>query len=212
MNPKDYRREYTRSELNKKDLSPDPIQQFSQWFDEVDRKQFLEPNAMILATFNPITGPSLRTVLLKELNNNCFVFFTNYTSKKAQEIAANPQVSLLFSWLPLERQVIVKGTTEKISPNDSSDYFKQRPRGSQISAWASRQSTVIPDKDFLKQKWERTEQKFKDNLVPTPPFWGGYQVIPQEIEFWQGQPDRLHDRMLYIKTANQEWKIERLSP
>ena len=167
---------------------------------------------MSLATVGQDLRPRVRTVLLKIFDERGFVFFTNYESRKARQIAENENVSLLFPWLALERQVIVCGTAEKISTAESLAYFVTRPRGSQLGAWVSAQSSVITTRSLLEQKWEEMKRKFGEGQVPLPDFWGGYRVVPRDIEFWQGRPSRLHDRFSYTRQPDGTWKIERLSP
>jgi pyridoxamine 5'-phosphate oxidase len=210
--PAQMRANYQRGALREEDLKPDPIEQFAIWFEQACAAQIVEPNAMSLATVSAEGQPSLRTVLLKSYDARGFVFFTNLESRKAREIAANPRVSLLFPWIALERQVIVTGTAARISTAQTLKYFLTRPRGSQIAAWISRQSSVISSRKMLEMEWEHMKQKFAQGEVPLPSFWGGYCVRPQQIEFWQGGHDRLHDRLMYTRQADNSWKIERLAP
>ncbi|NMF82611.1 pyridoxamine 5'-phosphate oxidase [Nodosilinea sp. P-1105] len=205
------RREYTQQGLTLDDLKPDPIDQFALWFQQAQAADLLEPNALVLATVSPEGTPYQRTVLLKYFDREGLVFFTNYGSRKAQHIAANPQVSLLFPWYSLERQVAVVGTATKISAAESFKYFSSRPRGSQIGAWVSQQSSVISSRQLLEMQFEKMRHKFLNHEVPLPDFWGGYRVKPLSFEFWQGRPNRLHDRFLYSLDDNQ-WAIARLSP
>ena len=204
------RRNFQQQGLHRKDLSKDPITQFYKWFDDVIKFKLLEPNAMILATANDDII-DIRTVLLKYFDNKGFVFFTNYTSNKSLQIKKRAQASLLFSWLDLERQVKIIGKVEKINNEESSKYFSQRPKKSQIAALASKQSTIIAAKDILLERFDYLEKKFTDNEVNFPDFWGGYRVIPDVIEFWQGGSNRLHDRFVY-KKIDKGWSIDRLSP
>ncbi len=206
------RTEYTWGELRREDLKPDPIEQFAAWYTQACEGNLLEPNAMSLATVGADGQPSLRTVLLKSYDADGFVFFTNLQSRKAREIERNPRVSLLFPWLALERQVIVIGTAERVSTAQSLRYFLTRPRGSQIAAWISRQSSVITSRKLLEMEWEQMKQKFASGQVPLPHFWGGYRVTPQEIEFWQGRENRLHDRFRYMRSDTGVWIIEQLAP
>ncbi|MEE9438097.1 MAG: pyridoxamine 5'-phosphate oxidase [Saprospiraceae bacterium] len=209
---KDMRENYDKSFLQKTNLKSNPIDQFSYWFDEVKATNTKEPNAMILATSNSNGTPSLRTVLLKEMDAEGFVFYTNYNSQKAKDIAENPIVSLLFLWKEMERQVRITGLAEKISIAQSSEYFKSRPRGSKIGAWVSPQSEIIASREILESKNADIEAKFKDSEdIPLPLFWGGYIVKPITVEFWQGRPDRLHDRLKYSR-KNKNWIISRLAP
>ncbi len=211
MNLADFRREYSDRGLTRGDLDADPIAQFSLWFAQATELEVPEPNAMTLATVDATGMPWQRTVLLKYFDKDGFVFFTNYSSRKAQQIAENPRVSLLFPWITLERQVIVQGKAEKISTAESLKYFTTRPRESQIGAWVSNQSEVITSRKFLMQKLAEIREKFKQGEIPLPSFWGGYRVVPEAIEFWQGGPARLHDRFLYQREGA-EWGIERLAP
>lgn len=204
------RREYTRQGLRRADLDPDPIAQFRQWFGEATSAELVEPNAMVLGTTDG-KRPSSRTVLLKAYDERGFVFFTNYDSRKAQEIAANPNASLLFPWYPLERQVGILGRAERISAAESLAYFTSRPHGSRLGAWVSQQSTVINSRQFLEMKWDEMKRKFADGEIPLPSFWGGIRVIPTEIEFWQGRENRLHDRFRYTRSGD-AWTVERLAP
>ncbi len=204
--------DYTRGELRREDLKADPFEQFRLWFEEACQSGMVDPNAMSLATASNRARPSLRTVLLKDFDSRGFVFFTNLESRKAREIAENPQVALLFPWLTLERQVIVNGTAEKTSTAEALAYFLKRPIGSQLAAWASPQSGVITSRKILEMKWEEMKRKFADGKVPLPSFWGGFRVIPSEIEFWQGRASRLHDRFLYRLQRDNSWLIERLAP
>ena len=204
------RREYTRQGLRRADLDPDPIAQFRQWFGEATSAELVEPNAMVLGTTDG-KRPSSRTVLLKAYDERGFVFFTNYESRKAQEIAANPHASLLFPWYPLERQVGILGRAERISAAESLAYFTSRPHGSRLGAWVSQQSTVINSRQFLEMKWDEMKRKFADGEIPLPSFWGGIRVIPTEIEFWQRRENRLHDRFRYTRSGD-AWTVERLAP
>ena len=206
-----FRKEYSGRGLRREELNPDPVAQFSQWFIQATELEVHEPNAMTLATVDQDGMPCQRTVLLKYYDKDGFVFFTNYGSRKAAQIAANPKVSLLFPWITLERQVIIQGHAEKISTAESLRYFASRPRESQIGAWVSNQSEVITSRKFLMQKLAEIRDKFQHGEIPLPSFWGGYRVVPEAIEFWQGDPARLHDRFLYRK-QDAGWAIERLSP
>ncbi len=192
-------------------MNNDPFEQFELWFKEAQEAEIIEHNAMSIATASSDGEVTIRTVFLKYFDRNGFVFFTNYESKKAQQIAENSNVALLFPWLKLERQVKIMGTAEKISAAESFKYFASRPRGSQIGAWCSKQSSVISSRSVLLNKFEEIKQKYKDGQIPLPSFWGGFRVIPKKIEFWQGKTNRLHDRFLYTD-INQSWEIERLSP
>ena len=211
MDLANFRKEYSDRGLSREQLNPDPVAQFSEWFTQASELDVHEPNAMTLATADETGMTYQRTVLLKYYDKDGFVFFTNYGSRKAKQIAANPQVSLLFPWLTLERQVIIQGRAEKISTGESLRYFASRPRESQIGAWVSNQSEVITSRKFLMQKLAEMRAKFLQGEIPLPSFWGGYRVVPAAIEFWQGGPARLHDRFLYRKLAS-AWQIERLAP
>ncbi len=206
------RREYVGGGLERDALAPDPMDQFRAWFDQARAADLLEPNAMTLATADRSGRVTARTVLLKAFDHRGFVFFTNYGSRKAVQIAENPQVALLFTWLPLERQVEITGPAEKISSAESLAYFASRPFGSRLGAWVSQQSRVIPSRKVLEMKFEEMKRKFANGEVPLPDFWGGFRVTPQTVEFWQGSPSRLHDRFLYTRTSSGDWKIERISP
>lgn len=213
MNPSiaDLRLNYTRQSLLEADIHPDPIQQFQTWFDQAIAANLLEPNAMTLATATSNGMPSARIVLLKAVDPRGFVFYTNYNSQKGQELTANPQAALVFLWGELERQVRIEGAVEKIADGETEAYFHSRPKSSQLGAWASAQSCVIPNREVLEQRLVDLTQKYHDKAVPRPLHWGGFRVVPRAIEFWQGRPSRLHDRLRYrLETDN--WMIERLSP
>jgi pyridoxamine 5'-phosphate oxidase len=204
------RRNYTRDGLRRGDLDADPIGQFRKWFGEAVAAELVEPNAMVLSTTDGMR-PSSRTVLLKAYDERGFVFFTNYESRKAKDIAADAHVSLLFPWYPLERQVGILGRAERISAAESLAYFASRPHGSRLGAWVSQQSAVINSRKLLEMKWDEMKRKFADGEIPLPSFWGGIRVIPTEIEFWQGRENRLHDRFRYTR-SDDGWSIERLAP
>lgn len=206
------RREYIKDVLEKEHLDANPIRQFEEWFNEAKATEMPDPNGMSLATVGADGQPSLRTVLLKYFDTDGFVFFTNYGSRKSREIDENSKVSLMFPWIILERQVIIYGKAEKISKMESFKYFASRPKGSQIGAWVSQQSSVITSRFLLMSKFEEMKQKFAKGEVPLPSFWGGYRVIPRAIEFWQGRENRLHDRFMYSQLEDGNWKIERLAP
>lgn len=211
MDLSDFRKEYSAKGLHREDLDENPIRQFERWFKQAVELEVHEPNAMSLATVDPDGMPLLRTVLLKYFGPTGFVFFTNYESRKAAHIAANPRVSLLFPWITLERQVVVQGRAERIGTAESLRYFATRPRESQIGAWVSNQSSVVSSRKLLMQKLDELKRKFSEGEVPLPSFWGGFRVVPETIEFWQGGPARLHDRFLYVRQGD-DWAIERLSP
>lgn len=205
------RKEYTRTGLRRKDMHENPFQQFELWYKQAEQVEHPYTNAMSLATTGKDLLPTIRTVLLKLFDEKGFVFFTNYNSDKARQLTENPQAGLLFHWLELERQVKISGAVEKISTAESLKYFTTRPRGSQLGAWCSDQSHGIASRSFLESQWEKMKQRFSDGEIPLPDFWGGYRVIPQRIEFWQGRENRLHDRFEYQFTDN-GWTIQRLAP
>jgi len=207
----DFRKEYSARGLHREDLDADPLKQFEFWFKQAAELGLHEPNAMSLATVDPAGMPLLRTVLLKYFDADGFVFFTNYESRKARQIDANPQVSLLFPWITLERQVVVQGRAARISSAESFRYFTSRPRESQLGAWVSSQSSVISSRKFLAMKLAELKDKFAHGEIPLPSFWGGYRVVPETIEFWQGGPARIHDRFFYRRESD-GWSIDRLSP
>jgi len=206
------RKDHRRSTLNVHDLDPDPIRQFTLWFEEVNQSGAPESNAMTLATASPDGRPSARIVLLRGADGRGFSFFTNYESRKARELEANPYAALVFFWHDLERQVRIEGRVERVSPDESDRYFQTRPKGARIGAWASPQSQVIPGREILEARFLDTEQRHPDELVPRPANWGGYRLVPDSIEFWQGRPNRLHDRLRYTGTPAGTWVIERLAP
>jgi pyridoxamine 5'-phosphate oxidase len=211
MSLADLRKDYTLAGLRRDELEADPIQQFQKWFQQALDAQLLEPTAMTLATAGQPGRPSARIVLLKGLDERGFIFFTNYESRKGRELAENPNASLVFYWAELERQVRVSGTAGRISREESENYFKSRPRGHQLGAWVSTQSDVITNRAVLEERLKQLEVKYPGH-VPLPPYWGGYLLSPVEIEFWQGRPNRLHDRFRYGKQADGMWLIERLAP
>lgn len=211
MKVADLRKEYTKAELTEKSVNSNPIAQFDSWFQEALKSEINEPNAMALSTVNRENQPSQRTVLLKAYDEKGFVFYTNYSSRKAEEIEGNPKVSLIFPWYELERQVIIQGLAEKVSKTESLNYFLSRPKGSQLGAWVSRQSSVISSRSILEMKLNEMKSKFKDGKIPLPEFWGGFRVVPHAIEFWQGRSNRLHDRIKYIRESDR-WDIRRLAP
>ena len=205
-----HRHEFLQQGLSRNELDENPFKQFDHWFKQADELGVLEPSAMSLATSDGVNVGVL-TVLLKFFNEQGFVFFTNYKSKKSKQIAVNPQAALLFPWLSLERQVKITGRVEKVSQLDSLKYFASRPKGSQLGAWASEQSSHLSSRQMLMGQFEVMKAKFAKGEVPLPDFWGGYRVIPNSIEFWQGRENRLHDRFIYEKSGN-EWVISRLAP
>jgi pyridoxamine 5'-phosphate oxidase len=209
--PASMRRHYTQAALREEDLLADPFAQFTAWFKQAIDAEVLEPNAMSLATAWADGRPLLRTVLLKNYDDRGFVFFTNLGSRKARQLKENPHAALLFPWLALERQVIVTGRAERLSMVETVKYFVTRPRDSQIGAWASQQSSPISSRQVLEMEWESLKRKFSQGEVPLPDFWGGFRVVPETIEFWQGGPNRLHDRMVYTRQGG-AWKTERLAP
>jgi pyridoxamine 5'-phosphate oxidase len=208
-----FRREYLKGGLSRADLQCDPVLQFSTWFEQARKTEIADPTAMVLATVGSGGRPSQRTVLLKYFDEKGFVFFTNFESRKAAEIKGNAQVSLLFVWLELERQVMINGVAGKISVAESAKYFMTRPKESQMAAWVSSQSHPLTSKQILMQKFLEMKAKIGEGKVPLPSFWGGYRVEPLEIEFWQGGKNRLHDRFLYTRNAGVDgWTINRLAP
>lgn len=212
------RREYTMNGLDESEVDADPIKQFDVWLNDAIQAELIDANGMTLATADGNARPSARTVLLKHFDHKGFVFYTNYTSRKAKEMDANPWVSLLFYWREFERQVRVEGQAEKISRRESTYYFRQRPRESRIGAWVSNQSSVINTRAMLRKKFDEMKRKFGNKEIPLPDHWGGYRVVPEQIEFWQGRANRLHDRLLYTKESQEgeaesaEWTISRLAP
>lgn len=207
----DLRKEYTRQGLSESDIKPNPFEQFQTWFDQSLAAQLLEPNAMTLATLAE-GKPSARVVLLKHFDQRGFVFYTNYQSRKGQELAQNPWAALVFWWAGLERQVRVEGHVEQIPEQESDEYFQSRPWGSRLGAWASDQSRVVGNRQLLEHRLAELESKYQNQDIPRPPHWGGYRLEPTAIEFWQGRPNRLHDRLCYRRLDNGNWLIERLSP
>jgi pyridoxamine 5'-phosphate oxidase len=227
----DIRREYSLGGLRRADLDVNPVAQFNSWFAQASSggrwrkigiaffklwhailgRSPADVSAMVLSTVDKDGRPSSRNVLLKSVDGRGFVFFTNYDSRKGRELAGNPNASLTFYWADLERQVCVSGPVEKISHEESENYFKSRPRGSRLAAWASNQSDVVTDRAAIEAKWSEMEKKFPGE-IPLPPNWGGYVLKPERVEFWQGRPSRLHDRFQYTKQPGDSWKLERLAP
>ncbi|MBC7290889.1 MAG: pyridoxamine 5'-phosphate oxidase [Actinotalea sp.] len=206
------RRSYERDVLVEADVDPDPFVQFRRWFDDAVGAGLLEPNAMVLATADTHGAPSARTVLLKGLDDRGFVLFTNLLSRKGREMRANPQASLVFPWLEIDRQVVVCGTVEEVDRPETEAYFRSRPHGSRLGAWASEQSTVVADRSVLEERYTDLQRRYPDGTdVPVPDHWGGFRVVPQTVELWQGRPSRLHDRLRY-RRADGGWVLERLAP
>ena len=208
----DLRQNYTLAGLSQEDLDSNPIAQFNVWFQQALDADLLEPNAMTVATATPDGKPTARIVLLKGVDKRGFVFYTNYESQKGQQLIANPYAALVFLWDKLERQVRIEGKVVKLDREESEAYFHSRPKASQLGAWASDQSRVIPNRDVLEQKLTDLQNQYKDKTVPIPEHWGGFRVVPSRIEFWQGRPSRLHDRLIYDLQDDGSWQIERLSP
>lgn len=207
----DLRQNYTRAGLSEADADCNPMKQFRRWFEDAVAAQLLEPNAMTLATVTPEGKASARIVLLKNLDERGFIFYTNYDSNKGRQLSQNSHAALVFWWSELERQVRIEGMVEKVSPKESDAYFQSRPVGSRLGAWVSKQSQVIESREVLEQHLEALKEKFANQPIPRPPHWGGFRVIPTAIEFWQGRPSRLHDRLRY-RLENGSWIRERLSP
>jgi pyridoxamine 5'-phosphate oxidase len=208
----DMRRDYKLAGLERADLAEDPLLQFEQWFREAEQAGIQDPNAMILATAGKDGRPAARTVLLKGLDSQGFVFFTNYESRKGVHLTENPQASLLFSWTSLERQIEIRGPVARVRSEETEQYFYTRPIGSQVGAWASAQSRVLASRSELEEKAKALMARYRGQTVPVPPFWGGFRVRPESIEFWQGRPSRLHDRLRYTRQTDGSWTIDRLSP
>ncbi|WKX74277.1 pyridoxamine 5'-phosphate oxidase [Streptomyces sp. XD-27] len=212
------RKAYRSEGLAETDLAESPYEQFARWFIQAVESGLPEPNAMVVSTADPQGRPSTRTVLLKSYDEHGFVFFTNYGSRKGRDLAANPQVSLLFPWHPLARQVIVNGVAERTGRDETAAYFRTRPHGSQLGAWASAQSTVIGSREELDRRYAELAARYPQEQVPVPPEWGGFRVVPEEVEFWQGRENRLHDRLRYVREAGgpgegtASWRVERLCP
>jgi pyridoxamine 5'-phosphate oxidase len=208
----DQRKEYSLAGLSEKDVARDPFRQFEKWFQEAEAAKIHEPNAAVLATASKDGRPSARTVLLKGIDGRGFVFYTNYNSRKGRELEANGRGAYLFPWFALERQVVVEGSVAKITREESEAYFHSRPRASQLAAWASAQSSIISGRDELESAMKAVEKKYTGVEAPLPPNWGGFRIVPDSVEFWQGRRSRLHDRLRYRREANGSWVIERLAP
>lgn len=212
MDLSDLRQSYTKGRFSKSDLLESPFAQFENWFREAQKAQLEEPNAMCLATADDRGRPSTRIVLLKDFSEKGLTFYSNYESRKAAELESNPQVAANFLWLPLQRQVNVKGCVERISKTESLKYFLSRPFSSQLGAWASPQSKVITSRSILEAKLDQMKRKFTEGKVPLPDNWGGYRIVPESFEFWQGRCNRLHDRFIYRLNVSGQWLTERLAP
>jgi len=211
MSVANIRREYLGEPLSEVHSDPDPMRQFAHWFEQV-RHTESDPTAMALATASPDGRPSVRTVLLKGMDDRGYIFYTNYESRKAREMEATGRASLLFFWASVERQVRIDGTVERISPVESDTYFETRPLDSRLSVYASKQSEAIESRDVLEEAFERVRRTYGEGPVPRPEWWGGYRVVPDEFEFWQGRTSRLHDRLRYVKQPDGSWRRERLAP
>lgn len=212
-NLQNLREDYRKSTLEEKDAAENPFEQFGNWFNEALKAEIPEPNAMVVASVNVKGFPSARVVLLKGFDENGFIFYTNYNSQKGQELTENPNCAVVFNWLELERQIRIEGIAEKLSAEESTDYFHKRPKKSQIGAWASPQSEVIETRDILEENLENLQKEYVDSEnLPRPKHWGGFRIKASRIEFWQGRSSRLHDRLNYEKNENNVWKRERLAP
>lgn len=208
-----YRKSYEKKELLESEVGDNPMTLFQKWFHEVEAAEATdEPNAMSLSTMGEDGYPKTRVVLLKRFTHEGFIFYTNYQSEKGKAVLNHPQVCLSFFWSAMERQVIIKGSAEKLAENLSDGYFESRPKGSQLGAWASNQSEVVPSRAYLEESLEKLEQQYQGKEVPRPPHWGGFLIRPVSIEFWQGRPNRLHDRIRFELQADYHWKVERLAP
>ena len=212
FNLQSLRTDYKAASLSESDIFENPFMQFDKWFSDALNAKVLEPNAMCLATATETGLPTARIVLLKEFDEKGFVFYTNYDSEKGKTLLQNPVAAVVFFWGDLERQIRIEGVVEKVNETESDAYFKVRPKGSQFGAIISQQSTVIPDRGYLEEKLEKLEKKYADKEVERPKNWGGYRVIPNKIEFWQGRRNRLHDRLVYLHQKDGLWKIVRLAP
>jgi len=209
----DLRKDYNLAGLLEKDLAKDPFRQFERWFQEAEAAKVVEPNAMTLATVGADGRPTARTVLLKGVDGRGFVFFSNYESRKGRDLANVPRASLVFPWLALERQVVVEGPVARVTREESEAYFHSRPRGSQLGAWVSQQSSIITGRVVLEDAMKALEAKYAGREVPLPPAWGGYRLAPETVEFWQGRRSRLHDRLRFRREGKSgDWTVERLAP
>ena len=208
---KELQKKYSQERLDEESADKNPFVQFIKWYDEAVNCGIPDANAMIIATATKSGIPAVRTVLLKGYDERGFIFYTNYESDKGKDLEENPRASLLFLWKELARQIRITGRVEKTAKEESEEYFRSRPRGHQLSAWASKQSREIPNREYLEKEFGRVEKEFEGKEIPLPPYWGGYRVIPEEFEYWQGRESRLHDRICYTKT-NKQWVIARKSP
>jgi pyridoxamine 5'-phosphate oxidase len=208
----DLRKDYSLAGLTEKELARDPFRQFEKWFQEAEAAKIPEPNAMVLSTSTREGRPSARILLLKGLDGRGFVFYSNYESRKGRELEGNPRAALLFPWISLERQVIVEGAIAKVAREESETYFHSRPRLNQLSAWVSQQSSIISGRNVLEESLRVLEKKYAGEEVPLPPHWGGWRLVPETVEFWQGRRSRLHDRLRYRREKDGAWSVERLAP
>lgn len=206
------RREYRGKALLESEVDSNPVKQFNQWFDEASKLDIEMPNTMALATVSPDGKPSVRFVLLKAVDNQGFVFYTHSISTKGQHLAVNPNASLVFYWQPVNRQVRLEGVVEQLSDEEADEYFQSRPYGSQISVWVAPQSAVVSSREFMEQRVQELEAEYPEGKVPRPDTWVGYRLVPESFEFWQGRENRLHDRIVYKRTTNNKWVLERLAP
>ena len=207
-----HRHDYEKASLDESSVDGDPIRQFQAWFDQATEAGLPEPNAATVATATPEGRPSARVVLIRGFDERGFVFYTNYQSRKGREIEANPFASLAFFWQPMERQVRVEGPVVRASEAESDEYFRGRPTGSKLGAWVSNQSGVVPGREALESELEVIKRRFPTDEIPRPPHWGGFRIVPESIEFWQGRRSRLHDRLIYRRSAEGPWQVERLAP